>query len=152
MKRARDRRPDDCILRSYQFRSIGFMFLFAPFSPDLTIRRKLCERRLWDLFYFRRCLFPKCISQRRLFYPSGRQENRCHLLTDCILMVRQHSDRFYMPIYRTCPVGDLQCDADRREWLKCAGAVMVKKGVWLENLTGKGKMKNIFCGKMKKKH
>ena len=25
------------------------------------------------------------------------------------------------------------------EWLKCiAGAVMVKKGVWLENLTGKG--------------
>lgn len=29
-------------------------------------------------------------------------------------MMRQHSDRFcFMPIYRTCPVGGLQCDADR---------------------------------------
>lgn len=79
MKRAREidnKMIVSCVLIS--FAVSVFMFLFAPFFPGFIIRRKLCERRLWDLFWHRRCLFPECISQRRLFYPSGRRENRCH--------------------------------------------------------------------------
>ena len=40
-----------------------------------------------------------------------------------------------------------------REWLKCiAGAVMVKKGVWLENLTGKGEDEKYLLRENEEKH
>lgn len=39
------------------------------------------------------------------------------------------------------------------EWLKCiAGAVMVKKGVWLENLTGKGEDEKYLLRENEEKH
>ena len=49
-------------------------------------------------------------------------------------------------------MGGLQCDADRG-MLKCiAGAVMVKKGVWLENLTGKGEDEKYLLRENEEKH
>ncbi len=63
-------------------------------------------------------------------------------------MVRQHSDRFVLCRYTGLAPWAVYSAMQIGEWLKCiAGAVMVKKGVWLENLTGKGKMKISSAGK-----
>ena len=68
-------------------------------------------------------------------------------------MVRQHSDRFcFMPIYRTCPVGGLQCDADRGMAEVYCGRGNGEKGVWLENLTGKGEDEKYLLRENEEKH
>lgn len=49
-------------------------------------------------------------------------------------------------------MGGLQCDADRGMAEVYCGRVMVKKGVWLENLTGKGEDEKYLLRENEEKH
>ena len=82
MKRAREidnKMIVSCVLIS--FAVSVFMFLFAPFFPRFIIRRKLCERRLWDLFWHRRCLFPRMHFSTPLILPFGQAGKQVSLFS-----------------------------------------------------------------------
>ncbi len=116
MKRAREidnKMIVSCVLIS--FAVSVFMFLFAPFFPGFIIRRKLCERRLWDLFWHRRCLFPRMHFSTPLILPFGQAGKQVSLFSLTVYSYGASTFRsflFYADI-PDLPVGGLQCDADR---------------------------------------
>ena len=132
------------------------MFLFAPFFPRIYNTTEAVRKAAMGLVLAQAVFIPQNAFLNAAYFTlrAGGKTGVTFSLTVYSYGASTFRSFCFMPIYRTCPVGGLQCDADRgMAEVYCGRAVMVKKGVWRENLTGKGEDgKNIFCGKNEEKH
>ena len=107
------------------------------------------------MFWHRRCLFPRMHFSTPLILPFGQAgKTGVTFFFDCVFLwcvnipivfvLCRYTGLAPWAVYSAMQIG---------EWLKCiAGAVMVKKGVWLENLTGKGEDEKYLLRENEEKH
>ena len=82
MKRAREIDNKMIVSSFLSVSQYRFLCFFSRrFSPGFIIRRKLCERRLWDLFWHRRCLFPRMHFSTPLILPFGQAGKQVSLFS-----------------------------------------------------------------------
>lgn len=142
MKRAREidnKMIVSCVLIS--FAVSVFMFLFAPFFPRIYNTTEAVRKAAMGLVLAQAVFIPQnAFLNAAYFTLRAGGKTGVTFFFDCVFLwcvnipivfvLCRYTGLAPWAVYSAMQIG---------EWLKCiAGAVMVKKGVWLENLTGKG--------------
>lgn len=156
MKRAREidnKMIVSCVLIS--FAVSVFMFLFAPFFPRIYNTTEAVRKAAMGLVLAQAVLIPQnAFLNAAYFTLRAGGKTGVTFFFDCVFLwcvnipivfvLCRYTGLAPWAVYSAMQIG---------EWLKCiAGAVMVKKGVWLENLTGKGEDEKYLLRENEEKH
>lgn len=156
MKRAREidnKMIVSCVLIS--FAVSVFMFLFAPFFPRIYNTTEAVRKAAMGLVLAQAVFIPQnAFLNAAYFTLRAGGKTGVTFFFDCVFLwcvnipivfvLCRYTGLAPWAVYSAMQIG---------EWLKCiAGAVMVKKGVWLENLTGKGEDEKYLLRENEEKH
>ena len=156
MKRAREidnKMIVSCVLIS--FAVSVFMFLFAPFFPRIYNTTEAVRKAAMGLVLAQAVFIPQnAFLNAAYFTLQAGGKTGVTFFFDCVFLwcvnipivfvLCRYTGLAPWAVYSAMQIG---------EWLKCiAGAVMVKKGVWLENLTGKGEDEKYLLRENEEKH
>lgn len=156
MKRAREidnKMIVSCVLIS--FAVSVFMFLFAPFFPRIYNTTEAVRKAAMGLVLAQAVFIPQnAFLNAAYFTLRAGGKTGVTFFFDCVFLwcvnipivfvLCRYTGLAPWTVYSAMQIG---------EWLKCiAGAVMVKKGVWLENLTGKGEDEKYLLRENEEKH
>ena len=156
MKRAREidnKMIVSCVLISFAL-SV-FMFLFAPFFPRIYNTTEAVRKAAMGLVLAQAVFIPQnAFLNAAYFTLRAGGKTGVTFFFDCVFLwcvnipivfvLCRYTGLAPWAVYSAMQIG---------EWLKCiAGAVMVKKGVWLENLTGKGEDEKYLLRENEEKH
>ena len=156
MKRAREidnKMIVSCVLIS--FAVSVFMFLFAPFFPRIYNPTEAVRKAAMGLVLAQAVFIPQnAFLNAAYFTLRAGGKTGVTFFFDCVFLwcvnipivfvLCRYTGLAPWAVYSAMQIG---------EWLKCiAGAVMVKKGVWLENLTGKGEDEKYLLRENEEKH
>lgn len=116
MKRAREidnKMIVSCVLIS--FAVSVFMFLFAPFFPRIYNTTEAVRKAAMGLVLAQAVFIPQNAFLNAAYFTlrAGGKTGVTFFLTVYSYGASTFRSFCFMPIYRTCPVGGLQCDADR---------------------------------------
>ena len=156
MKRAREidnKMIVSCVLIS--FAVSVFMFLFAPFFPRIYNTTEAVRKAAMGLVLAQAVFIPQnAFLNAAYFTLRAGGKTGVTFFFDCVFLwcvnipivfvLCRYTGLAPWAVYSAMQIG---------EWLKCiAGAVMVNKGVWLENLTGKGEDEKYLLRENEEKH
>ena len=147
MKRARD--IDNKMIAACIFISFGvsfFMFLFAPLFPRIYNTTEEVRAAAMGLVLAQAVFIPQNAFLNAAYFTlrAGGKTGVTFFFDCAFLWCVNIPIVFVLCRYTTLAPWAVYGAMQIGEWLKCiAGAVMVKKGVWLQNLTGRGEMEKI---------